>query len=349
MNIKKTWRRLLPLVLVLALCITSLVVPAAAAEDAAVNVRVNGYLVNFPDQKPIVDKNDRTLIPVRFVAEELGADVSWDGKLNAAVIEKDGLTITVPIGSKELTVTDASGKTTNVAMDTEAVLENSRTLVPIRFVAEAMGAWVSYSSSFRTVQIYDDVLTPEEINELHSIPFDWDFNASKLKYKNSATTFEDLNECSFTEVVFKSYSSNGITLKNVYDGQVWNSKKDSCEELTNMYVRFARNSVAELFTSKEYGVKATYRTDASCVFTSPASTAEGGADIIYGYLTITFDKDADIARYKKRFSGADFGNIQPGKSYTYIIESRWMLNVVAKIPQQMGVWNRTNGISDNWA
>jgi len=126
--------------------------------------------VDFPDAQPYIDKNDRTLIPVRFVAESLGADVSWYGATNTAYCKKNGITVAITIGNKNLKVTK-NGKTSTVVMDTEAVNGQSRTYVPIRFVAEALGAYVDYSTLYRTVGIYQDVLTPEQIELLRSYPY----------------------------------------------------------------------------------------------------------------------------------------------------------------------------------
>jgi len=38
---------------------------------------VNGTKINFPDAEPFIDENSRTQVPIRFVGEALGADVSW--------------------------------------------------------------------------------------------------------------------------------------------------------------------------------------------------------------------------------------------------------------------------------
>ena len=73
--IKKTIRALC-IVMVLGLLLT---MGAFAAEvPTAPEVRVNGTLVSFPDAGPFIDENSRTMIPVRFVAENLGAQVTWD-------------------------------------------------------------------------------------------------------------------------------------------------------------------------------------------------------------------------------------------------------------------------------
>ncbi|WP_236347657.1 stalk domain-containing protein, partial [Paenibacillus plantiphilus] len=41
---------------------------------------VNGDRLYFPDGQPFVDKQSRIQVPIRFIAEALGVQVSWDGK-----------------------------------------------------------------------------------------------------------------------------------------------------------------------------------------------------------------------------------------------------------------------------
>jgi len=48
-------------------------------EETNINLIINNNKVVFPDQQPMV-LNDRTYVPVRFLAENLGAKVEWDGE-----------------------------------------------------------------------------------------------------------------------------------------------------------------------------------------------------------------------------------------------------------------------------
>jgi hypothetical protein len=158
--------------LVSALCMTGAAADTTAAKSenigsGALTVKYNGEEIVFPDAQPFIDENSRTLIPVRFVAETMGAKVSWNQEAQAAVIEQNGITVSVPIGSDTISITQ-DGSTSTVKMDTAALIREERTYVPIRYVAEALGAWVGYSDLFTTVQIYRDVLTPDEITRLHS-------------------------------------------------------------------------------------------------------------------------------------------------------------------------------------
>ena len=143
---KKNLARILCLVLAMTTLLATGAMAASATAATGPDVRVNGELVDFPDGQPYVDANSRTMIPVRFVTEALGAKVSWDGPNQTAVIEKDGTTVKIKIGSTDLTVIK-SGKTSTVKMDTAAVVKDGRTYVPIRFVAEALGAEVVYSGT----------------------------------------------------------------------------------------------------------------------------------------------------------------------------------------------------------
>ncbi|MCG0276360.1 MAG: phosphodiester glycosidase family protein [Thermosediminibacteraceae bacterium] len=113
-----------------------------------ITIKVNGKEVNFPDQQPYINSENRTMVPVRFVAEDLGAKVYWDDKNKQVTIEKDNDKITLKIGEKKAIV---NGKTE--ILDTRTELKNSRTMVPLRFICEALGAKVLWDPTTRTVEI----------------------------------------------------------------------------------------------------------------------------------------------------------------------------------------------------
>ena len=114
-------------------------------EDAGITVTVNGQTVEFPDQKPIL-RNDRTLVPIRFIAESLGYEVDWDAKENTALI--DGGRIKLWIGTNRA---ELNGK--KVTLDTNSILVNDRTMVPLRIIAETLDCTVDWLAKTRTVQI----------------------------------------------------------------------------------------------------------------------------------------------------------------------------------------------------
>ena len=88
---KKKITRMLCLVLAMTTLLATGAMAASPTSTTGPDVRVNGEIVDFPDGQPYVDENNRTMIPVRFVSEELGAKVTWNGATQSAVIEKNGI------------------------------------------------------------------------------------------------------------------------------------------------------------------------------------------------------------------------------------------------------------------
>jgi len=126
--------------------------------ENSVTVIVNSRTVNFPDAPAYIDKNGRTQIPMRYIAEALGADVEWDGAARRASfsleIEGNIRCVDFYISSEAFYVKNAPKNIPErKLMDTTAIVENDRTYVPARYVAESLGATVRWESSTRTVYI----------------------------------------------------------------------------------------------------------------------------------------------------------------------------------------------------
>src|SRR5690606_6973391 len=111
-------------------------------------VVVNGNRVNFTDAEPFIDDNGRTQVPVRFVSEALGAEVGWEGSTKTVTISQGDKEIKIVIGKKDYTINGEKN-----LMDTEALLKEDRTFVPVRFVSEGLGARVDWDPAVRTVYI----------------------------------------------------------------------------------------------------------------------------------------------------------------------------------------------------
>jgi len=149
--------------MVLALSLVSVAVAAAEQAtprqfDLPIKVLYNARQVVFPDALPKIE-NNRVLVPIRFVAETLGAEVDYANKL--VTIRQEGKVIELPIGSN---VTKVNGQP--ITLDTKAVVEKGRTYVPLRFVSEALGQTVEWDSVARFVWIgHKNVPTLEEATE----------------------------------------------------------------------------------------------------------------------------------------------------------------------------------------
>ncbi|MBX6378716.1 MAG: DUF4198 domain-containing protein, partial [Clostridia bacterium] len=84
---------------------------------------------------------DRAFVPVRAAAEALGASVGWDDAAHTVTVTRGGVTVQIPVGKAEAVVGGRS-----VALDAPAFMDPqvNRTMVPVRFLAQAFGANVEY-------------------------------------------------------------------------------------------------------------------------------------------------------------------------------------------------------------
>lgn len=121
---------------------------AVFAQDSEINVYIDREKVYFPDQQPLINSDNRTLVPVRFVSQGLGAEVKWDGAKQQVSVKQNSKTILLNIGEKNARIDG-----TEVILDTSASLVNSRTMVPLRFVSECLGAQVRWSAADYVVYI----------------------------------------------------------------------------------------------------------------------------------------------------------------------------------------------------
>ena len=92
--------------------------------------------------------NDRTMLPIRIVAENLGGTVTWNGELQRVTLQKGADVILITIGTDTAYVNGAA-----VQLDAAAFVENGRTYLPLRFVSENLGAQVAWNETEKTVTI----------------------------------------------------------------------------------------------------------------------------------------------------------------------------------------------------
>lgn len=114
-----------------------------------------GVTTIYPGERSITAyaHDNRTFVPVRFVAERLGADVGWENDTQTVVVEKDGHTVRMAVGSRTYTL-DGVEKTLDVPAEFAASTGgNSRTMVPVRFVTEALGYQVEWEQARNLVVI----------------------------------------------------------------------------------------------------------------------------------------------------------------------------------------------------
>jgi len=96
----------------------------------------------------IAASSGRTMVPVRFVSEALGATVVWEPASRTVRIADGGKTIVLTIDSRQVTIDGVPQQ-----LDAPAVLQPGATYVPLRMVSEALGADVKYDAASKQVSI----------------------------------------------------------------------------------------------------------------------------------------------------------------------------------------------------
>ena len=107
---------------------------------------VNGKTIVLDQAATIL--NGRTVVPARFIAENLGGKVDWDDPTKTVTITKGGTIIIIQIDNKTAKVNGV-----DVELDQSAVIINGRTMIPARFIANNLGAEVDWNGETRTVII----------------------------------------------------------------------------------------------------------------------------------------------------------------------------------------------------
>lgn len=148
-------KKIISLLLILAAFLSF---TAAYAEN---NVTVNlcGKVLEFDVQPTII--NDRTMVPMRKIFEELGANVEWVGESKMIFATKGAKCILLQIGQPAMAIKDfMTDEEIIIRLDTAPVIVDDRTLVPLRAVSEALDMNVDWDGETYTVYITEKTPAP---------------------------------------------------------------------------------------------------------------------------------------------------------------------------------------------
>ena len=106
-------------------------------------IEFNGNILGF-DVPPIIEDGS-TLVPMRFLFEQMGADVEWDSETQTATATIENKAVTFSIDNVNARINNKPAK-----MDVPARLVNGKTMVPLRFLSENMGYDVDWDADSRT-------------------------------------------------------------------------------------------------------------------------------------------------------------------------------------------------------
>jgi uncharacterized secreted protein with C-terminal beta-propeller domain len=118
------------------------------------------YIDEDKGVQPIVE-NGRTLVPVRFVAENLNMDVSYDADGGRVTLSGGGVVISFVIGGNTMTVNGAELPIDAEDASIAAKTVNDRTLLPLRALAEAVGKRVFYDRGLIIISDTENIYDPE--------------------------------------------------------------------------------------------------------------------------------------------------------------------------------------------
>lgn len=124
---------------------------AAAAKEIVLTINAKEYTVNgeakTADAAAFIDANNRTMVPVRFVAEEFGKiDFGTVNGVGTVTVFKDGSVLQFQNGSNVMNKNGIA-----IPMDTNVVIKDGRTYVPFKYVADGLGINYSFDAATKSI------------------------------------------------------------------------------------------------------------------------------------------------------------------------------------------------------
>ena len=140
-------KKALVFVVVLALALVSLAgTNLSLAQASTIRIMFDGKFIT-PDVPPVIE-GGRTMVPFRILFEALGATVNWNAATSTVSGTRGNTSIALVIGSRNATVNGRA-----VTLDVAPRIISGRTMVPLRFVSENLGAEVAWVASQQTVVV----------------------------------------------------------------------------------------------------------------------------------------------------------------------------------------------------
>lgn len=200
--------------------------PAAAN---GVTIFVNGEMQSYSNEAVV--QNGTTLVPLRGIFESLGVAVVWNQKEQTIQASKSGKKIWLKIGS-----TTAKVNNQNVKLTVPAKVIKGRTLVPLRFIGEALGEKVHWDGSKNTILIGSgdliDIIFSMTVRELKKFEKGYlldefsDIDEHILLYESNMFGY-------YTELYY--YFENGLLKYIMYDFLPKQSSYDSWSEMQYLH------------------------------------------------------------------------------------------------------------------
>ena len=125
--------------------------PDWVAAPPTLNMTLNGEIIHS-DILPFIE-NSRTMVPVRFISEALGAKAEWDDETKTVTVTADGMVIKLVSGDLNMVI-EKGAEISVTLMDAATTIKDGRAFVPVRFIAEALGLTVDWYGQTKTVVFF---------------------------------------------------------------------------------------------------------------------------------------------------------------------------------------------------
>ncbi len=161
------------IIILFSIIMTILIFSTVSFANSDIQIAVNGNSLGVPKVNVLMDGNvlksevpsfimgDRTLVPIRFVAESFGAVVDWEDSTKTATISHQGSRVDLSIDSDLVIVNGEKIKldgNSTPKLVTFKELKDSRTMVPVRFISEVLGYQVGWDKGTYTAKISSPTL-----------------------------------------------------------------------------------------------------------------------------------------------------------------------------------------------
>jgi transglutaminase/protease-like cytokinesis protein 3 len=178
-----------------------------------IGVVVNGNLIKS-DSEPF-NEDGRVMISIRSILEALDVELSWNDKEKTVIGEKDNLKVVMPVNSSTIYINKKA-----VKMDTKIVIVKGRSYGPVRYIAEAFDAKVSWDNVNKNVNIdYDSNNNLKFDEEIINSNYEEEYVKVGLKDNECTVTgqFKDTTNKKFVLINFINDETDNEVLKTIIE------------------------------------------------------------------------------------------------------------------------------------
>ncbi|WP_242611815.1 stalk domain-containing protein [Fictibacillus sp. BK138] len=182
--------------------------------EQKITVQINGKTFSYDENAYL--KDGRTFVPVRGVFEELEATVNYNASTGEIKATRWDRRVTLKVGSTTATVVTDQG-TSTITFDTAPQISDGRTMVPLRFIANALGAETKWNNDTYTASItdnyvkYSKVKNPDPVSvTINGAVQNFDPAAHMYGYDTVYLPLRDLLTAMGATVTYKDYVATAV-------------------------------------------------------------------------------------------------------------------------------------------